>query len=116
MVRAGTGATSCGLGFIVAATCASPASAACGLNRLAHHGLALADVTLERESRLLEHGPRAVVEERGRRLLARGELVGERNHLAPAGLGDQLERAIQSLPRHSRTSVVAVDEEAGDAP
>ncbi len=34
-------------------------------DRLAHHGLALADVALERESRRLEHGPRAVVEERG---------------------------------------------------
>ena len=42
---------------------ANPTSVEGSGNSLAHHGLALADVTLEREARLLEHGPRAVVEE-----------------------------------------------------
>ena len=85
-------------------------------DRLAHHGLALADVTLECESSLLEHGSRAVVEERGRCTFAWGELVGERDHFAAAGLRDELERSIQRLPCYSRTSMVAVHEEAGDAP
>jgi len=51
---------------------ANPASATGRRDRLAHHGLALVDVTLERESRLLEHGPHAVVKERGRSPLAWG--------------------------------------------
>ena len=39
---------------------AHPTLAAGRRDRLAHHGLALADVTLEREARFLEHGPCAL--------------------------------------------------------
>ena len=55
---------------------ANPASAAGRRDRLAHHGLALADVTFEREAGLLEHLAGAVVQERRRRLLAGANSFG----------------------------------------
>src|SRR5690606_29572863 len=62
------------------------------------------------------HGPGAVVQERRRCPLAGHELVGEGDDLPSTRLCDEVERPIQRLPRYTRATMVAVDEEARDAP